>query len=413
MLEIKRSFPAAEIRKIELGIALGDLSLSSTGGDQINLRAQIRSNDEGELEISAAEGTLIIKTRSDNRWLARNPGRIDVTLTLPATATAIVSAITGLGDVSAEGVAGLAEIRTGKGDVSAAGGSSPLSIKTGKGDVAVRTWRGDLEITTGKGDVAISDLTGGLQMTTGAGDTKISRWLAPEEASHQIKTGSGDVTMRQGQAHKLEVQIGRGDCAMQQAKLAWLDAHSGMGDLNLAGDPLGGQWVARAGKGDLALMLTTNAAARIEAATRHGQISSDLPQVKVARPGPASPHGGRSIMLVGEEPRAEIKLETYKGDITVRTGERGTLMTTLPTRVTVEAPPAPPTPPSAPFPPFPTFPPIPPTPPSAPFPPISPTLPTPAAPAVSKLTAMEVLESLERGEINAEEAEALLWALER
>ncbi len=400
MIEIKRSFPATEIKKIELEIALGDLSLSTASDDRIGLRAQIRSNDETELEISDAGGTLIIKNRREANWLTHNASRIDLALRVPTTAAATIWAKTGLGDVSADGVAGLAQIITGKGDVSAARGNSPLSIKTGKGDVTVRAWRGDLEIATGKGDMAVSDLTGGLQMSTGAGDTAVTRWLAPGEGAHQIKTGSGDVAVRQGQAHKLGVQIGRGDCVVQQVSLHGLDAHSGMGDLNLAGDPLGGQWVARAGKGDLTLTLTANVAARIEAATRHGQIFSDLPQVKVARPGPASPHGGRSIAVVGDEPRAEIKLETYKGDITVRTSERSVLKATLPTQVTVEAPPAPPAPPSAPFLSFP------------PVPPVPPVLPASAAPAPPGLTAMAVLESLERGEINADEAEALLRALD-
>jgi DUF4097 and DUF4098 domain-containing protein YvlB len=400
MIEIERSFSAAEIEKIEIEIALGDLSLAAASGDRIGLRAQIRSNDETELEISVAGDTLTIKNRRENNWSTRNASRIDLALSVPALAATTIRVQTGLGDVSADGVSGLAQVLTGKGSVSAARGNSPLNIKAGKGDVTVRAWRGDLEITTGKGDVAVSDLTGGLRMSTGAGDAAVVRWLAPGEGAHQIKTGSGDVAVRQGQAHKLEVQIGRGDCAVQQASLRWLDAHSGMGDLNLAGDPLGGQWVARAGKGDLTLMLAANVAARIEAATRHGQIFSDLPQVKVARPGPASPLGGRSIAVVGDEPRAEIKLETYKGDITVRTSERSVLMATLPTQVTVEAPPAPSTPPRAPFP---TWAPVPPTP---------PTLPASTAPAAPGLTAMSVLESLERGEINADEAEALLRALD-
>jgi len=390
MSDIERSFSAAEINTINLAIALGDLSLSAKEGDQIHLRARLRSNDVSELEISVVDGVLTIKNRSESNWLTRNADRIDIALSVPTTAAATISAKTGLGDVSADGVSGLATIHTGKGDVQTANGRGSLVIKTGKGDVAVRAWRGDLDITTGKGDVAVSDLVGGLQLSTGAGDAAVARWQAADGAAHQIKTGSGDVAVRQIQVQRLEIKIGRGDCVLQQMNLHGLDIRTGMGSLNLAGDPLGGRWEARTGKGDLTLALPANTAVRIEAATRQGQVNSELPQVKVARPGPISQHGGRVIVVVGEEPRAEIRLDTHKGDITVRT--MGAMPTSAAsTSVTVEARPASPKPPSL---------------------PASPALPSPPMPAALAMTAMSVLESLERGEINADEAEALLRSLD-
>lgn len=317
MMEIERSFNVAEIRQVDLGMALGDLSVKAGSGDQIGLRARLRSDDESELMTIVADGVLTVKNRSDNGWLVRNANRIDVALTIPRDASVVVTAKTGLGDVNVEGVPGLREILTGKGDVRAIGGSSALTIKTGKGDVAVRAWRGDLHVTTGKGDVAVSDLTGGLQMITGAGDTMVERWQAGG-GDHEIKTGSGDVTLRQGQAQSLEVTTGRGDCALEQVALRSLRGKTGYGDFAIEGDPLGGQWEVRTGKGDLALALAATAAARVEAATRHGSVYSELPQVKVARPGPVSQHGGRTIVVIGDEPRAEIRLETNKGDIRVR-----------------------------------------------------------------------------------------------
>ena len=385
MIEIERSFAVTEVEQIDVRIGLGDIR-ATAGGQQIQLRAQVRSSDEEELETTVAGGVLTIKNRASSGWMGRNSGRIDLVLSIPHDAPVALAAATGMGDVNIENIAGLREVHTGKGDVRAAGGSSSLSIKTGKGDVTVRTWRGDLQITTGKGDVAVSDLVGGLQMTTGAGDTAIARWQAGSEATHQIKTGAGDVAVSQGQAHRLEVKTGRGDCTLQQVSLRRLDAHTGMGSLRLAGDPLGGQWEARTGKGDLSLALPAGIAARIEAATRHGSIHSELPQVKVARPGPASQHGGRTIVVLGEEPRAEIRLETIKGDIVVRgSGAMPAAVAPVPTRVTVE----------------------PPVPPAPPAPAASP------APPAPQVTAMSVLESLARSEISVDEAKALLRSLEQ
>ena len=389
MMEIERSFNVAEIKQVDLGMALGDLSVKAGSGDQIGLQARLRSDDESELVTIVADGVLTVKNRSDNGWLVRNANRIDVALTIPRDASVIVTAKTGLGDVNVEGVPGLREILTGKGDVRAIGGSSALTIKTGKGDVAVRAWRGDLHVTTGKGDVAVSDLTGGLQMITGAGDTTVERWQAGS-GDHEIKTGSGDVTLRQGQAQSLEVTTGRGDCALEQVALRSLRGKTGYGDFAIEGDPLGGQWEVRTGKGDLALALAATAAARVEAATRHGSVYSELPQVKVARPGPVSQHGGRTIVVIGDEPRAEIRLETNKGDIRVRA--TGAISSTVALErqpaamgaetlyaVRVEQP-------------------------------VQPML---AADKESdKRSALTILESLARGEISVDEAETLLRSLE-
>lgn len=384
MMEIERSFSVAEIRQVDLRIAMGDLTATAGSGDQIGLRARLRSNDESELEITVADGVLLIKNRSDDGRPVRNGSRIDVALTVPSDAAVVVRAKTGLGDVNVDGVPGLHEVHTGKGDVRAVNGSSPLTIKTGKGDVVVRTWRGDLDVTTGKGDVTVSDLAGGLQMTTGAGDTSIERWRANGGATHQVKTGSGDITLSDAQAQSLEMISGRGDCTLRQVTLHTLRSQTGFGDFSIEGDPLGGQWEVRTGKGDLSLTLPATAAARVEASTRHGSVRSELPQVKAARPGPVSQHGGRTIMVIGDEPRAEVRLETIKGDISVRAAgaaapavalerqpavmETGTLYA-----VRVEQP----------------------------------------APSPAANQALTVLESLARGEISVDEAETLLRSLEQ
>lgn len=393
MSEIERSFSVEDITHIELKIALGDLTLSAGSSDQISLRARLRSDDEGELETTVADGVLTIKNRNENGWLMHNTNRIDVALAIPPQASLVVAAHTGLGDVNAEGVAGLCQVHTGKGDVRAVGGSSPLTIKTGKGDVTVRTWRGDLDVTTGKGDVAISDLNGGLRMTTGAGDTSIERWQAPQSAGNYTETGLGDVTVRQAQVEALEVSIGRGDSTLHQVAVRTLRVQSAAGNIAVAGDPLEGQWDVHCAKGNLLLTLHAAVGARVEAATRHGSLRSNLPQVKVARPGPASQFGGRSILVIGEEPRAEIRLDTIKGDISVQveSAAPATPAVAIPEHsvaARVETPQSVGLHPTA-----------------------APVAAAKVGPA--QATVLSVLESLSRGDINLEEAETLLRSLEQ
>ena len=394
MSEIERSFSVEDITRIDLKIALGDLALSTGSGGQISLRARLSSDDEGDLETTVAGGVLTIKNRNENGWLIRNnTSRIDVALAVPSQASLVVTAHTGLGDVNADGVAGLCQVHTGKGDVRAVGGSSALNVKTGNGNVTVRTWRGDLDVTTGKGDVTISDLSGGLRMTTGAGDTAVERWQAPQSASNRAETGSGDVTVRQAQVEELEVSIGRGDITLHQVAVRTLRVQSAVGNVAVAGDPLGGQWDVHSAKGNLLLTLPAAVSARVEAATRHGSLRSALPQVKVARPGPASQFGGRSIWVIGDEPRAEIRLDTIKGDINVQVESAAPAAAPLaiqerPEVAALEAPQSASLSPTA-----------------------APTAAVEARPA--QATVLGVLESLSRGEITIDEAETLLQSLEQ
>ncbi len=261
------------------------------------MHARIRSNNEAELETTITDGVLKVSQRQNGGngqhgdWFQPSSS-LDVILIVPAGWDLPVTARTGKGDVSSDGVQGLREVHTGKGDVSTSASARDLAIHTGMGDVSVRNGRGAVAVDTGKGDVSISELAGGLQVRTGSGDVSVHDWQAPAATNgggkHAIRTGAGDVSISRAQAPSLEVHTGRGDCAFDKITVADLRVQSGSGDVALNGDPDTGKWDVRTGKGDLSVRIPARAA-RIEAFTRHGDISSDLPQVKAARPGPGQP----------------------------------------------------------------------------------------------------------------------------
>ncbi len=394
MIEVERSFNATDVKQIEVNTGLGDISARANGTGQILVRARIRSNNEAELETTLTDGVLKVSQRQNGGngqngdWFQPSSS-LDVVLIVPTGSNVAVTARTGKGDVSSVGVQGLREVHTGKGDVSTSASASDLAIHTGMGDVSVRNGRGAVLVDTGKGDVSISEVMGGLQVRTGSGDVSVHDWQAPAAPNgggrHAIRTGAGDVSVSHSQAPFLEVHTGRGDCAFDKMTLADLHVQSGSGDVALNGDPVTGKWDVRTGKGDLALRVPARAA-RIEAFTRHGQVSSDLPQVKAARPGPASRHGGRFISVSGDEPRADILLETGHGDISIRLA--GAPLQAPATTEVIHA--------------------------VAELVPAVPEIRTPTiVPQTdSKATALAVLESLSRGELSVTEAEALLRSLE-
>lgn len=74
--------------------------------------------------------------------------------------------------------------------------------------------------------------------------------------------------------------------------------------------------------GDIDLTLPADAQGRLDAATRKGDLRSDVPLVRVARPGPESHGGGRMVGALGsaESARAQIDLVTQHGDISIHLG---------------------------------------------------------------------------------------------
>lgn len=397
-MDIERSFAPETIQQISVHLGLGDFKALSGASSQIELRAVVHSDDPADLEITQTTGALHIRQRDIS---LRRPAPVDVTLTLPAGLRPLLTANLGKGDLSLEEVSGDVRVTTGKGDVAVKGGDGELRVQTGKGDIAVSRRQGLLLANTGKGDVAVAGGAGPARIQTGFGDVTLTDWLVRDngEEGCRIQIGAGDCRVRHVGGSRLVIQAGRGGCMLSQLEVTRLRVETAKGDVQAAGDPGVGAWQITTAKGDIALQVPAGAAVRIEAATRRGAIYSDLPQVKVGRPGPASMvGGGRSISVSGEEPRADIRLETVLGDIHVTTvaGERPAPPTSTAPAPSAElrqdaAAPSPAEPDAA-----------------APEAPVVP----PAPPPPAYKTAMEVLESLARREITVDEAEALLRSLE-
>ena len=342
MIEVVREYSIDEVKQIEVRLARGDVKAAPGEVSTVTVRARVHAPEDAELKIALEGGRLFAGHQSmdgTNGNGFRAYPAIDIDLLVPAGADPLVTVQTGKGDVRLNGMRRAQSVRTGKGDVSVSGTVNGLQIDSGAGDVSVSGCGGELNIHTGAGDVAVSacqanvtaktgrgdvsidEVIGALEINTGSGDVSVGNWQTSDNGTASIgtiHTGSGDISVGNAYAGSLRVQTGRGDCSLGQVRLGKLDVNTGSGDLALSGDPGTGRWQAKTGKGDMVLKLPATTSARIEAATRHGDIRSDLPQVKVGRPGPASQHGGRTIIVLGDEPRAEVILESGKGDIAVR-----------------------------------------------------------------------------------------------
>jgi DUF4097 and DUF4098 domain-containing protein YvlB len=105
-----------------------------------------------------------------------------------------VRADTGSGDVTLNSVAGRAYVETGSGSIHARSIRGAFVGETGSGDVDVeQTAPGETKIATGSGSVHASGLTGPVSIDTGSGDITVDGQI---KAEWHLDAGSGNVEVR-------------------------------------------------------------------------------------------------------------------------------------------------------------------------------------------------------------------------
>lgn len=324
MTAIRRDLPAGEITAVDVQLSNGDVTL--------------RAAEEGAAGVLEADDAAEVETRGETLHVRHEQAwPVDLRITLPGSVRH-VRCLTGHGALRLEGVHAEVHARTGKGDVSLAGGGGRADLETGKGDVRADDWQGPLQLRTGKGNVEAERVRGGLEVRTGKGDVKLDEATERVEvrAGHgsvvagrlageaSLQTGHGDVVATDLAGARLEARTGHGEIALG-GRLAGLRASTGRGEVVCHCELVEGTFELSSGHGDVTLHLPANADLRIDAATSHGRVESNLPLVKVGRPGPEGAFGRRFVGSIGSaEPKATVLLRTAHGDIRItRPGDGG------------------------------------------------------------------------------------------
>jgi hypothetical protein len=138
----------------------------------------------------------------------------------------------------------------------------------------------------------------GVNVRSGKGDTKLQDLVA---RACSVKLASGDVELKGGWIESLIVDISHGGVKCESVLPA-------------------GDWAIAMRNGDVSLALPSNTQARLDVATRHGDIDSQVPLVRVGRPGPESRYGGRMVGTLGqsEDNIAQVSVTALHGDISIR-----------------------------------------------------------------------------------------------
>jgi len=180
----------------------GSIHLSSGPAGRVHIFARVKSNwggnDDKVREIAAhppIEQTGNIVRIGLHHENLRN---ISIDYEVQAPPDTYLSAASGSGSISDDGVGVNAKLTTGSGTIHATGMQGGFSLGTGSGSIyAEQTGPGTVEAQTGSGSIELKGVNGGLHAQTGSGSVRVSGTPA---ASWRIITGSGGVELWTGGA---------------------------------------------------------------------------------------------------------------------------------------------------------------------------------------------------------------------
>ena len=150
----------------------------------------------GNLSASGRLGECRWKTSAGNLRLER---------------TGPLRADTGAGHVTADSVAGNAEIHTGTGKVSVGEVKGTLVVKNSNGDTEIDAVTGDVRVRSANGAISVEQAGAGVEVKTSNGPVRLGEVA---RGSVEIGTAMGD----------LEIGIAAGTAA-------WLDVNTGFGQV--------------------------------------------------------------------------------------------------------------------------------------------------------------------------------------
>jgi DUF4097 and DUF4098 domain-containing protein YvlB len=190
--------------RVDLTAATGSGSIHLTVGPagHVNIFGRVKSNWGGsDAKVhDIADHPPIEQTGNIVRIGIRheNLSNISIDYEIQAPPDAFLSAATGSGNVTDDGVGANAKLNTGSGSIHATGLQGGFTVETGSGSIyAEQSGTGDVKAETGSGSIELRNLHGGLRAETGSGTIKAG---GTPSALWRLHTGSGSVEIWTGSA---------------------------------------------------------------------------------------------------------------------------------------------------------------------------------------------------------------------
>jgi DUF4097 and DUF4098 domain-containing protein YvlB len=244
---------------ISVTLDLGTAHVRIAASDRIDTVVDVRPTDEGndsdvkaaqQVRVDYANGMLRVtgpKMRPFDFSRSRTKS-IELSIELPTGSQ--VAAETQMGDVRCAGRLGECRLKTSAGNI-VLERTGPLRVQTAAGHVTADGVAGDADISTGSGKVRIAAIEGGAVVKNSNGDTTID-------------AVTGDVRAR----------AANGDITVERAG-AGVDVKTSNGSIRL-GEVVRGSVVLETAMGDLDVGIADGTAAWLEVNTGFGQVHNQL-----------------------------------------------------------------------------------------------------------------------------------------
>lgn len=306
-------------------------------------KVEIEGTEDDDVRLEADHGpdfSLEITGRRSQLGTSMQKGEAKFTLHLPKHKAWAVDLFSGQTQFKAVNIRARLNLMPGKGEIQVENCSGALSVISGKVNIRLKLFS-ETEIpelpllaaewpliNLGDRESWPDWWTGYWDQMGGEFDERIlKRFFSQAKNKKRIsginlQAGKGDLQLEDITVSEFIVRCGKGDVKLKGGRVADFDLDLLKGNFECESCMPEGDWNISVNRGDIHLSLPADTRARLDVATRQGDIQSTTPMVRVTRQGPEAWHGGRMVGTMGTNPEGKmpgVHLATLHGDIKIET----------------------------------------------------------------------------------------------
>lgn len=149
--------------------------------------------------------------------------------------------------------------------------NTAVTAHSGSGDQTVEGIKGNVDLNSGSGDLSLARLTGEMHFQTGSGNVRGRELAGPAK----IKAGSGDIEFEETGSGDVEIRTGSGNITASGIN-GGFHAEAGSGDIHGKGMPKN-LWTVRTGSGNVNLQVPSDAAFDVDISSSSGSVTLGHP----------------------------------------------------------------------------------------------------------------------------------------
>jgi hypothetical protein len=334
MTSIKQTWPVEAICAVSVKTTDCKLDIQGTDEDLITLEGDVDEHRSRDFRIDAAGQHLKI-----------NIGHSQLTLKLPREKPFVIDCFSGRSDIKVNQIQARMRIFQGKGHILIENCRGLLTIGSGHADIQVKhlvqadmpgpfedvqqppaeTKNRSSQDWLHWGESEWENWGEGLGEKIGWWAMDLSRFFErssflEKNPGLSVQTGSGDVELEDIEARACFLRLSRGNLKLDRAYLNNAEINLSRGNIECKSIVPMGDWILKTIRGNIQLSIPSNVGARLDMATRNGNIHSEIPVVRVTRQGPESYGGQRMVGTIGPDTGGnvpELRLAAIHGNIEI------------------------------------------------------------------------------------------------